>query len=115
MGVKQAADMAQERLIATLDDYPEDGIYELILDSQSLLLIIQRGRAHLVENKCGHFGIPLQDGHLQDNEIICARHGISFALDTGEVVNRPYENCDAIRVLPIRQEKRQIFLLVANE
>ena len=115
MGGEQAAGMTQERLIATLDDYPEDGIYELILDSQSLLLIIQRGRAHLVENKCGHFGIPLQDGHLQDNEIICARHGISFALDTGEVVNRPYENCDAIRVLPIRQEKRQIFLLVANE
>ncbi|MCW8930370.1 MAG: Rieske 2Fe-2S domain-containing protein [Gammaproteobacteria bacterium] len=90
-----------------LDDYSEDGIFELKFDSQSLgpsavrkeslLLVVHQGQYHVIENKCGHFGVPLLNGELSGNEIICTEHGISFDLDSGNIVNRPYENCDPIK------------------
>lgn len=115
----------EKQVIINLDDYPEDGIFEIDLDShtedsdgiescglkgQVLLLVVQQGRYHVIENKCGHFGVPLSNASLQDNEIICAEHGISFDLDSGIVVNRPYENCDAIKVFNSTVISRQLHL-----
>lgn len=107
--------MTQERFIASLDDYPQPGIYKITLDNQSLLLIIQKDMVHLIENKCGHFGVPLECGKLHENEIICPEHGISFDLDTGQIVNRPYENCDAIKVFKLKLVGQQIFLAATDE
>lgn len=103
-----------------LDDYPEDGIFEILLDleieetcslnERTFLLIAHQGKYHVIENKCGHFGVPLSDGKIRENEIVCAEHGISFDLDTGEVVNRPYENCDPLKVLAIEIKGRVLYL-----
>ncbi len=103
-----------------LDDYPDDGIFEIRLEPNSedfcsktgclRLLIVHQGKYHVIENKCGHFGVPLSNGELRGNEIVCAEHGISFDLDTGEVVNRPYENCDPIKILAIKKKGRMLYL-----
>ena len=66
-----------------------------------LLLIAQEQELFLIENKCGHFGAPLEDGRLIDQTIACTHHGISFDLKTGQISNRPWENCDAIKVFEI--------------
>ena len=102
-----------------LDNYPDEGIFEILLDPnaenscsmirRSLLLIVHLGKYHVIENKCGHFGVPLSNGELRDNEIICAEHGISFDLDTGAVVNRPYENCDPIKILAVKMIDRVLY------
>jgi len=100
--------MPENELIINLEEYPDEGIFEIsafpendelgFSKSRSLLLIIFKGKYHIIENKCGHFGMPLLNGRLRDNEIVCAEHGISFDLETGNVVNRPYENCEPIKV-----------------
>jgi len=105
-----AQDKQQETQIASLDDYPDDGIYKISQNNQSLLLIIKQGRPYVIENKCGHFGVPLENSQLRDNEIVCPKHGISFDLDTGKIVNRPYENCDPIRVFSLKLVGKKIFL-----
>lgn len=99
-----------EQLIASLDDYPDDGLYELKADNQSLLLVIKQGKPYVVENKCGHFGVPMDKGRVTGNELICPQHGISFDLVTGKVVNRPYENCDPIKVFSIKVIDNNIYL-----
>ena len=66
-----------------------------------LLLIQQQDAVFLVENKCGHFGVPLEDGRLQNDSITCKGHGIEFSLKTGEIINRPWENCDPIRIFAV--------------
>lgn len=66
-----------------------------------LLLIHQHGQAYLIENKCGHFGISLEDAKLENENIICRGHNISFSLKDGHIVNRPYENCDPIKIFKI--------------
>lgn len=112
--------MSNGILIASLDDYPGDGIYEIFIDDKVLLLIINKGKPHLIENKCGHFGVPLVvdgqvRGKLRDNEIVCAEHGISFDLVSGEIVNRPYENCDPIKVFAIEQISKKIYLIKTSK
>lgn len=67
-----------------------------------LLLIKQNERFFLIENKCGHFGTPLEDGRIVDETIACAHHGISFDLNSGAISNRPWETCDPIQVFEIQ-------------
>ena len=66
-----------------------------------LLVINHNGTIHIVANECGHFGVPLEDGTISDNSIVCSQHGIGFDLITGQISNRPWENCEPIRVFPV--------------
>ncbi len=68
------------------------------IGANKLLLIQNNGQLYLIENRCGHFGIPLETGKLEDGTIVCSQHSISFSLTTGEIVNRPYENADPIKI-----------------
>ena len=67
----------------------------------SLLLIQNNAKTSLIENRCGHFGSELESGRLDENAIVCPQHGISFSLETGEIINRPFENADPIKVFNI--------------
>jgi nitrite reductase/ring-hydroxylating ferredoxin subunit len=87
--------------IGPVTDFTEEGIYPLQLDGLDLLLIHNGGTYYLIENKCGHFGIPLADGAVKGQEIICKGHGISFDMCSGQVINRPYENCEPIKTLEV--------------
>jgi nitrite reductase/ring-hydroxylating ferredoxin subunit len=83
------------------DNPGQIGEGEVQLLTNGLLLVRHQGRLHCIENKCGHFGVPLADGRVVDGTIVCRQHGISFSLASGEVVNRPWENCDKVRVYPV--------------
>jgi nitrite reductase/ring-hydroxylating ferredoxin subunit len=76
---------------------------EIRLLAQGPLLLRHQGRLYCIQNQCGHFGLPLLDGELRDGAIICRHHGISFSLSSGEVVNRPWENCDKVKVYPVSE------------
>lgn len=97
-------------LLGEIAQFKNKSIHELTINNINLLLIHHNDQFHLIENKCGHFGLPLSDGLLKDEEIICSQHGISFSLLTGEVVNRPYENCDMIRVFKIIEQDMGLYL-----
>ncbi len=75
------------------------------INNQSLLLIQQNNKIYLIKNKCGHFGVKLDNADVkeQDNitSICCKEHGICFSLSTGKVTNRPWENCDPIQTIDI--------------
>jgi len=84
-------------------------VNELTINDVDLLLIQQNDRFYLIENKCGHFGLPLSNGDVKGEEIVCSHHGISFSLLTGKVVNRPYENCDMLRVFNIVEQDMGLY------
>lgn len=68
---------------------------------KKLLIIRHQSKTYIIENKCGHFGIPLDTGHLEEGTIVCRQHGISFDLNSGEISNRPYENCDSVKTFDV--------------
>ncbi|MFK5984924.1 MAG: Rieske 2Fe-2S domain-containing protein [Pseudomonadota bacterium] len=75
----------------------------------NVFLVQIKNKSYLFENKCGHFGVVLDEAKIEGLEsdqvvIICNQHGISFDLSTGKVVNRSWENCDPLRILDIAIE-----------
>ncbi len=98
-------------LIGLEEKFSEAKMYPMQLHGKNLLLIHQERKYYLIENKCGHFGIPLTDGELHSNEIICSGHGISFSLATGEIINRPFEQCDAIKTYQVVKMDGKLFFI----
>jgi nitrite reductase/ring-hydroxylating ferredoxin subunit len=99
----------QSVFIAQASDYKAVGLYPLSIQGHELLLVKTASRTYLVENKCGHFEIPLEGGEIAGNEIICPAHRISFNLETGEVVNRPYEVCNPIVIYPLEEKAGKLY------
>lgn len=95
--------------IGSVADYQQEKLYVLQGENHGLLLVHNNAQFYLVENKCGHFGIPLADAEVCDQTIICSGHGISFSLITGEIINRPYETCDSINVWAVVEQDGQLF------
>ncbi len=99
-------------LIGSEKNYSAAGLYELKIQDMDLLLINQDSALYLIENKCGHFGISLADGQLKPKEIVCSGHSMSFSLETGEVLNRPYEVCDPIKTYEIVKKDGDLYINV---
>ena len=95
--------------LGPVSSFTPGSITELNLNGFNLLLINQRGDFYLIENKCGHFGVPLNDAEVTGSEITCSQHGIRFSLVTGEVVNRKFENCDMIKTFKVVQHDDVLF------
>lgn len=97
-------------VVARLDDLPEGRptAAEAVLDGapESLILVRHGDRVDAFLNVCPHAGRPLdwapgqflvsRDGHL-----VCAAHGASFVLSTGECVAGPCRG-DALRRVDVR-------------
>ena len=101
-------------LIGPKNKYLASSRFALVFEGIDYLLIHQLEAFFLIENKCGHLGILLSDADLEPNTIICKGHGISFDLTTGQIINRPYENCDALKVFEVVEIDGNLFFN-ANE
>lgn len=89
-------------------DLPEEGCVRIIRDEKSYLVICHQGKTHVIANHCGHFGIPLEDGKIENGAIYCSQHGIGFDLSSGAIINRPYENCDPIQVFDVEYQEGNV-------
>lgn len=96
--------------LGSRSSFKTNSINEIIIDDKSLLLISHNNQYYLIENKCGHFGVPLIEGKIKGDEIICPQHHISFSLKSGAVINRPYENCDKIQVFKVVQQDNDLYM-----
>lgn len=49
------------------------------------LVLVRRGEAvHAVGALCPHKYAPLEDGHVEGDELVCSQHDAGFRLGTGE-------------------------------
>jgi 3-phenylpropionate/trans-cinnamate dioxygenase ferredoxin component len=52
---------------------------------QALLVTRVQGAYYAIGNRCPHMGGSLYEGRLEDDSIICPRHGTAFNVKTGKV------------------------------
>ena len=62
-----------------------------------VLLIQEAGVVYAIEDKCGHFGVPLEKGTVCAGAIRCGVHGVEFDLATGRVRCDTVGQCNPVR------------------
>jgi 3-phenylpropionate/trans-cinnamate dioxygenase ferredoxin subunit len=68
------------------------------VDGTLIVVVNLDGRFYAVEDICTHDGGPLGEGTLQDDQIVCPRHGARFDVRTGAALTLP-----AFEPVPIHQ------------
>lgn len=64
------------------------------------------GEYYAIEDVCTHDGGILTGGMLENDEIVCPRHGARFSVRTGEVLAPPaYED---VRTFPVRVDAGKV-------
>jgi 3-phenylpropionate/trans-cinnamate dioxygenase ferredoxin subunit len=88
--------------VALLKDFPPGTRQVVDVDSAQVAVFNLGGQLHAIEDICTHDGGELASGELENEVIICPRHGAHFSIITGEVLGPPaYE---AVHVFPLRVE-----------
>ncbi len=83
--------------LCRFDDIPDGGAIAVHVDSATGgfdLIVLRRGeRAFAYHNECPHQGRNLDYAPgrflVKDDRLICAHHGASFAVDTGDCCGGP--------------------------
>jgi nitrite reductase (NADH) small subunit len=71
------------------------------------LFKLTSGQVYAVENSCPHIGAPLDNGLIEDKNIICLWHGWSFSLESGISSNCPGVS---IKTYPTKVQDGQVFI-----
>lgn len=61
----------------------------LTIHKQPILLFKIEGQYYAIQNLCTHEALPLTEGTLEGDTIICPFHGASFCIKTGAVTAPP--------------------------
>jgi len=87
----------------------------VVVDGQELLVLCVRRRFTVLENRCPHLGLPLDDARVVGRTLVCSGHGYKYALgDGGHVPGWRCSSGDAGRLvlLPTRVQDGVLYALV---
>ena len=75
--------------IAPADQIPEGERLFVELGGKSIVLFNLAGKLFAIGDVCSHDNGPVGDGEVEENEIICPRHGARFDIRTGKATSLP--------------------------
>lgn len=78
----------------------EPGGYRVVeVDDVDVVVCNLNGEFFALEDVCTHDGAELSGGHIEDDCIVCPRHGAYFCIKTGEAMTPPaYEPTETFPV-----------------
>lgn len=87
-------------------EFPSTGRKAFVIDGVSIVIFKLNNDYFAIHNQCTHEDFPLDDGDIEDDLIICPRHGAKFCIRTGEVRAAPaFED---VAIYPLRIENNII-------
>jgi 3-phenylpropionate/trans-cinnamate dioxygenase ferredoxin subunit len=75
--------------IAPADDVPVGERIFIEVEGKSIVIFNLAGRFFAIGDVCTHDNGPVGDGEIEENEIICPRHGGRFDIRTGKATSLP--------------------------
>jgi nitrite reductase (NADH) small subunit len=97
-------------VVARLEEVPNLGKKQIVLEGQDILLVNLKGTIFAVEAECPHQGAPLSGALLKDTYLACPRHGYHFELKDGSCKGHPEL---ALKTWPVRIENNEIIIDLA--
>lgn len=94
--------------VASAKDVLENTILPVNTQAGSVALTRISGQICAFQNACSHDDNPLDDGTIQGEEVVCARHGARFNIRTGRVCRMPATS--DIEVFPVTVAGEDVFL-----
>ena len=74
---------------AALEEVPNPGKLCLEIDDHYVVVVRIGDEVFCVDDVCTHDGGPLGEGELEDQCLVCPRHGAKFDVRTGDAVTMP--------------------------
>jgi len=75
--------------IVPVDQIPDGERLFVELGGKSIVLFNLAGKIFAIGDVCSHDNGPVGDGEIEENEIICPRHGARFDIRTGNTTSLP--------------------------
>lgn len=78
----------------------------IVVEKTPILLFKTDGTYYAIHNVCTHENLPLTEGVLENDTLICPFHGASFCIKTGDVKSAPA--FADLKTYPVRIEHHQV-------
>ena len=75
--------------IAPADQLPDGERMFIDVEGKSIVIFNLAGTLFAIGDICSHDNGPVGDGEIEENEIICPRHGARFDIRTGKATSLP--------------------------
>lgn len=88
--------------VAPLNEFPPGSVRSVEVDGAQVAVFNLDGTCYAIEDVCTHDGGVLTGGDVEDDVVVCPRHGARFCIRTGKVLGPPaYED---VAVFAVRVE-----------
>lgn len=88
-GINKNYSMSDFFKVARTSEIPQGGKKLVEVDFLPVAIFNIGGEYYAIEDVCTHDGGPLAEGTLENEEIICPRHGARFNVKTGQALCMP--------------------------
>lgn len=85
--------MPRKHPIGAEKDYPNGSITPLEIAGQDYVVVrAQNGAMSVFRDECSHLQLPLCEGHVKEERLVCPWHGASFDIATGAALTLPADD-----------------------
>ncbi|RKX28609.1 MAG: non-heme iron oxygenase ferredoxin subunit [Candidatus Zixiibacteriota bacterium] len=75
--------------VATISEIPPRSMKSFEVNYTRVLVCNVRGHFYTVADECSHDSAPITDGKLENDQVVCPRHGARFSVVDGSVLGPP--------------------------
>jgi len=81
--------MTEWTKVATLEDCPPGSLHKVMLGFKPLVLANVEGTVYAILDQCTHEELPLSDGEMEGDVIVCSYHGARYDVTSGAARGLP--------------------------
>jgi len=94
--------------VGKVSDIPEGRPETFEVDGRHIAIYRLEDGFHAIEDICTHDGGPLAEGEIEDDVVICPRHGARFSIRTGAALSLPAVT--GVESYPVRVEGEDLLV-----